>query len=223
MTYTTLCSCCSSETTVFQQPQNVDVNLFYYAPVVVQKWTNQRQQTLTCKQLVQGCYAIVWMGVEPTTFELQGRTLSTEPQRPAWSTDELNAQERPKWKTKIKKIPKRQLICYLFLVVEIITPAIINNKKPTNWWWGKMPRHYNSTQSRMRRHFRLFFRCSFRSEVVSDVISSVVLNPTGVKVRVKFGDSWSNRSRDIRLPHFVTNDNDNNGVGRRTAFCLKSD
>ena len=34
-------------------------------------------------------------------------------------------------------------------------------------------------------------------EVVSNVISSVVLEPTGIKVRVKFDDSRSNRSRDI--------------------------
>ena len=31
----------------------------------------------------------------------------------------------------------------------------------------------------------------------------MVVDPTGVKVRVKFGDSRSNHSRDIRLPHFV--------------------
>ena len=37
---------------------------------------------MTGKQLVQGCYAVAWGGVEPTTFELQGRTLSTEPRRP---------------------------------------------------------------------------------------------------------------------------------------------
>ena len=37
---------------------------------------------MTGKQLVQGCYAVAWVGVEPTTFELQGRTLSTEPRRP---------------------------------------------------------------------------------------------------------------------------------------------
>ena len=35
---------------------------------------------MTCKQLVQGCYAVAWEGVEPTTFELQCRTLSTETQ-----------------------------------------------------------------------------------------------------------------------------------------------
>ena len=45
-------------------------------------------------------------------------------------------------------------------------------------------------------------------ETVSDVISGVVVNPTGVKVHVKLGDSRLNRSRDIPLPHFVTNDND---------------
>ena len=37
---------------------------------------------MTGMQLVQGCYAEAWVGVEPQTFELQGRTLSTEPQNP---------------------------------------------------------------------------------------------------------------------------------------------
>ena len=65
-------------------------------------------------------------------------------------------------------------------------------------------------------------------EVVSDVISGMVVDPTGVKVPVKFGDSRSNRSRDIRLPHFVTNDSDsgrwtydNRAKRRIAAFCLK--
>ena len=33
---------------------------------------------MTGKQIVQGCYAVAWVGVEPTTLDLQGRTLSTE-------------------------------------------------------------------------------------------------------------------------------------------------
>ena len=37
---------------------------------------------MTGKQLVQGCYAVACVGVELKTFELQGRTLSTEPRRP---------------------------------------------------------------------------------------------------------------------------------------------
>ena len=37
----------------------------------------------------------------------------------------------------------------------------------------------------------------------------MAIDPTSVKVCVKFGDSKSSRSRDIRLPHFVTNDDDN--------------
>ena len=48
----------------------------------------------------------------------------------------------------------------------------------------------------------------------------MAVDPTGVNVLVKFGDSRSNGSRDIRLPHFVTNDNDhdnddNDDAGRR--------
>ena len=58
---------------------------------------------------------------------------------------------------------------------------------------------------------------NFRSEVCSDDISGVVLGPTGMKVHANGGDSRSNRSRDARLPHFVTNDDsDNDEAGRRT-------
>ena len=57
---------------------------------------------------------------------------------------------------------------------------------------------------------------NFQPEVYCDVISGVIVDPTGVKVRVKFGDSRSNRSRDIQLPHYVTNDDDA-GQWRRFA------
>ena len=75
--------------------------------------------------------------------------------------------------------------------------------------------------------FSAVFRTSiynFRLEVYSGVISGVFVDRTGRKVPVKLGDSRSKRPRDIRLPHFVTNDDDdNNDAGRRTlsAFCLK--
>ena len=54
--------------------------------------------------------------------------------------------------------------------------------------------------------------------VYSDVISSVVTDPTGVTVGEKFGYFRSSHSRDIRLPHFVTNDDDDNSgdAGLRT-------
>ena len=65
------------------------------------------------------------------------------------------------------------------------------------------------------------FSTVFRTPITSDrkqnidVISSAVIHPNGVKVLVKFGDYTSNLSRDIRLPHFVTNDdNDHAGVCR---------
>ena len=41
--------------------------------------------------------------------------------------------------------------------------------------------------------------------VVSDVISGADVGQVGMDVRVEFGYSRSNRSLDIRLPHFVTN------------------
>ena len=53
---------------------------------------------------------------------------------------------------------------------------------------------------------------NFRPEIDSDIISIVVVDPTDVKAHVKFGDSRSNRSPGIRLPHFVTNDD----AGQRT-------
>ena len=68
--------------------------------------------------------------------------------------------------------------------------------------------------SRRRRHFfssRFSNANNFRPEVDSDIISGVVVDPTGVKVRRQCGDSRSNRLRDIRLPHFVTNDDDEGG------------
>ena len=48
----------------------------------------------------------------------------------------------------------------------------------------------------------------------------MVVDPAGLKVLVKFGGSMSNRSRDNRLLHFVTNDDNDaehqgqNGVRR---------
>ena len=55
---------------------------------------------------------------------------------------------------------------------------------------------------------------NFRPEVYREVMSGVVIDPTAVKIRVKFGYSRLNLSRYIRLPHFVTNDYDD--AGRRT-------
>ena len=51
-------------------------------------------------------------------------------------------------------------------------------------------------------------RCcnNFRAEVASDVIFGVDAEKVGMNVRVKFRDFRSNHSRDIRRPHFVTND-----------------
>ena len=76
------------------------------------------------------------------------------------------------------------------------------------------------------RQFSTIFRCSFRPKVVSDVISGVVVDPTGLKVCVKFGYSRPNRSRDIRLPHFVRTTTTPAYAGhhisrRPKSFCLK--
>ena len=61
------------------------------------------------------------------------------------------------------------------------------------------------TKKEMGEIFSAVFRCNLWPELVSDVISGVIIDPTGVMVLVKFGYSRSNRSQDIRLPHFVTN------------------
>ena len=57
-----------------------------------------------------------------------------------------------------------------------------------------------------RHAFSRVFRNNLRPEVGSDVISGLVVELTGVDVRVKFGDSMSNGSRDIRAAHFVSNE-----------------
>ena len=58
---------------------------------------------------------------------------------------------------------------------------------------------------------------NFRREAYGDVISGLFVASTGVKVPEKFGDYMSNSARNIRLPHFVTNNDDNeNDAGRRT-------
>ena len=72
---------------------------------------------------------------------------------------------------------------------------------------------------RLRRHFRLFVRGSFRLEVVREVISDANEGQVGMNVAVEFGDSGANRSRYIRLSHFVMND-DNDDAGRRTTSDL---
>ena len=58
---------------------------------------------------------------------------------------------------------------------------------------------------------------NFQPGVHTDVISGLVVDPMGAKVHVNVGDSRSNRSRDILLPHFVTNANDNENDGRWTV------
>ena len=72
------------------------------------------------------------------------------------------------------------------------------------------------------RHFRVF-RDNFRPEAVSEVLSGVDVECVGVDVRVKLGDSTSNRSRDIRAAHFVTNERTPADGPRQkslSAFCL---
>ena len=49
----------------------------------------------------------------------------------------------------------------------------------------------------------------------SDVISGTPVQYEGMDICVKFDDSMSTRSRDIRLGHFVTDERTTNDAGRR--------
>ena len=59
--------------------------------------------------------------------------------------------------------------------------------------------------------------CS-RPEVTSDVISSANVGQVSLEVPVKFCDSSSNASRDIRLTHFVTNNDNERERERQLMF-----
>ena len=69
----------------------------------------------------------------------------------------------------------------------------------------RSPILYDSTQSQDAA-FLTFFHGNFRPEVDSDVISGDTVEQVCRDVRVTFADCRSNRSRDIRLPHFVTDE-----------------
>ena len=58
----------------------------------------------------------------------------------------------------------------------------------------------------------MVFHDNFRPEVVNDIISSVTIEYVDVDVRAKFGDSRSNRSRDIRVAHFLMDDDERTTV-----------
>ena len=66
-----------------------------------------------------------------------------------------------------------------------------------------------SARSRRKQYFRHFFRYNFRPEVDNDVISAVAIDYVGVDIPIKFGDSRSKRSRDIRRAGFVSNERKN--------------
>ena len=67
---------------------------------------------------------------------------------------------------------------------------------------------------------------NFRPKVRSDVTSGVDVEQGGMNVHPNFGDFRSNRSRDIRLPHFVLTTPAYVGhhirAKRLKAFCLKT-
>ena len=77
--------------------------------------------------------------------------------------------------------------------------------------------------------FSTAFRDNFRAELVRDVIFNATVEKVGMDFRLKFGDSRSNHSSDIRVAHIVMDDERRR---RRTqiihirqnailSFCLK--
>ena len=56
------------------------------------------------------------------------------------------------------------------------------------------------------QQFRQFFRDNFRPKVASGVTSGMAVEWVGMDVHMKFGDSRSKRSSDIRAAHFVIDD-----------------
>ena len=77
----------------------------------------------------------------------------------------------------------------------------------------------------MIHNFHVFAICR-RSEKGNDVISGVAIDNVGVDVSIKFGDSKSNRFRDIRGADFVTYQRTNENkpiqiVRNAIAFRLK--
>ena len=53
-------------------------------------------------------------------------------------------------------------------------------------------------------------------------MSGVNIGLVGLDALEKFGDSRSNGSRDMRLPHFVTNDDDDGAGVRRISHRGKT-
>ena len=76
-----------------------------------------------------------------------------------------------------------------------------DNKKPTNWWGRQnaAPQTFDPKLSDTT-FSDVFLNCDiYRPEVADDVITSVAVGQIGMDVRGKFGDSWLNSGRIIRL------------------------
>ena len=75
--------------------------------------------------------------------------------------------------------------------------------------------------------YRFFNFDKCRLEVAGDIVSSAAVDEVGLDFGVKFGDSMSNRSRDILAAHFVTDDERTTSEAghairqeHHSAFCL---
>ena len=90
----------------------------------------------------------------------------------------------------------------------LLGPADELNKKPANWLSETKRRATKILHKAVGSGiFDSFFCDNFWSEVASDVKAATIVDYGDIDIRVKYGDSGSNRPRDIRVAHFVM-DND---------------
>ena len=68
------------------------------------------------------------------------------------------------------------------------------------------------------RFLKNFDKC--QPEIAGDVISAAAAEHVSMDVRLKLGDSSSNRFRDIRAAQFMMDDGGRTLGQRLTAFCL---
>ena len=67
-------------------------------PFIKENLSHARRRTITVKELVQACYALAWVGDEPTTLEPQGTILFTEPLQSVGRLNEICC-DTTKWLT----------------------------------------------------------------------------------------------------------------------------
>ena len=66
--------------------------------------------------------------------------------------------------------------------------------------------------------FSTVFRGNFRPKVANDVLSGAAVGDIDLGVHVKFGNSRSNDSSDMRPYHFLTDDDGGSNNDRRSSW-----